>query len=108
MYTIPAKTSSRLLRTLGFSPRRAGYRLLTTAIDLYARNPRQCITKELYPALARRHGYPSYCAVECAIRYSITEAWNHRAAPEWEVLFPHAAKAPSNLTFIAVLAEELE
>lgn len=97
-----------LLRSLGFSPRQSGYYLLTSAIDLYIRNPRQCITKELYPALARRHGYHSIYAVERAIRYSIAEAWTHRTSPEWEHLFPNAVKAPTNLTFIATLAEELE
>lgn len=98
----------QLLRQLGFSPRQAGYRLLNTAIDLYLQNPRQGITKELYPALAQKHGYHTISAVERAIRYSIAEAWAHRSAPEWEELFPHAAKAPTNLSFLVVLAEELE
>ena len=101
-------THRQLLRSLGISPRQAGYRLLASAIALYIKNPRQCITKELYPALARKHGYHSIYAVERAIRYSITDAWTHRTAPEWDYLFPNAAKAPSNLAFIAVLAEELE
>ena len=101
-------TYRQLLRNLGFSPRYAGYRLLESAIHLYNQDPRQGITKELYPALARKHGYSSISAVERAIRYSIRETWAHRTAPEWELLFPHAAKAPTNLAFIAVLAEELE
>lgn len=98
----------QMLRTLGFSPRHAGYRLLNSAIDLYSQNPRQCITKELYPTLARRHNYRSISSVERAIRYTITDAWNRREGPEWEYMFPHSRKPPSNLAFIAVLAEELE
>jgi len=108
MTSHPVPSYRQLLRTLGFSPRYTGYRLLTDAIEQYRLNPRQCITKELYPYLARTYRYQSPSGVERAIRYTIQQTWARRRGPEWEALFPYAQKAPTNLDFIAVLAEELE
>ena len=93
------------LRTLGFAPHHAGYRLLADAILLYIENRDLSVTKELYPALAKQSGLYSAASIERSIRYAISEAWNHGPHEHWYMLFPNQLKAPSNMVFIAVLAE---
>ena len=85
-----------------------GYKVLCEAIPLYAENCRQSITKELYPALAKRFGYASIHSVEHPIRYAVSCAWERRDAEIWDAYFPRQEKAPSNLLFIATLAEYLK
>ena len=66
-----------MFQKLGFSPHHTGYKLLVTAILLYAQDPNQSITKELYPALSKQSKLYSAASIERAIRYAITEAWAH-------------------------------
>ena len=85
-----------------------GYKILCAAIPSYARNNTQSITKELYPHLAKQFGLPHPKAAEHSIRYTISEAWNRRDPDVWDQYFPGSKKAPSNLVFIAALAEYLK
>ena len=98
----------RMLLELGFSPRHTGYRALCLAIPSYARNSSQSITKELYPSIKRQYGYDQTSAVERHIRYTISDAWEHGNPEEWKRYFPRNRKAPSNLVFIATMAEYLK
>lgn len=98
----------RMLRELGFSPRLIGYKALCVAIPHYARSDTLSVTKELYPSLRKRFGYRTSASIERPIRYAIMEAWEHRDAEVWKQYFPRQEKAPSNLQFIAELAEYLK
>lgn len=86
-----------------------GYRQLCVAIPLYAENPAQLFTKELYPTIARVCRYKDSRAVEHAMRTAIQIAWTHRNDNIWSKYFPPGADGsipcPSNKTFISNLAE---
>lgn len=94
-----------MFQKLGFSPHHTGYKLLVTAILLYAQDPNQSITKELYPAIAKHSRLYSAASIERAIRYAITEAWAHGSQRAWQQYFPQQTKAPSNAIFIATIVE---
>lgn len=97
-----------LLRRLGFAPNHAGYRILLSAIPLYAENNTRYISKELYPTLARQFGYFKITGIERSIRYAISEAWATGDPELWGYMFPAAEKAPSNSLFLATLSESIE
>jgi len=88
-----------------------GYRQLCTAIPLYAANPNQLMTKELYPAVAKQCGCKDGRLVEHSIRKAIRTAWEHRDISVWRKYFPMntygSQTYPSNKVFICVLAELL-
>lgn len=96
-----------LLTKLGIPPKLDGFRLLQTAISLYARDPSQLIVKDLYPAVARIAGC-STGSVENSIRRAITAAWRDRDEALWQEYFPNAAKCPTNKEFLSTLASLLK
>ena len=106
----PRSAVNNLLVNLGIPTRRRGYACLREAILLYARNPAQSVTKELYPAVAERCSGTS-AQVERAIRSAIAAAWERRAGRYWQLLFPEeeARKVPrlTNALFISRIAEHL-
>lgn len=106
------QSARTILLELGISPHHLGFKMLNTAIPLYAKNNTQSATKELYPELAKQFGYESHCnkasVVERPIRYSISESWNKRNPAIWERYFKEEKKAPSNMVFISVLAEYIK
>jgi len=104
-YTNDQKQLRHIFQKLGFSPHHTGYKLLIAAILLYAQDPDQSITKELYPTLAKQSRLYSAGSIERSMRYAITEAWAHGPQKAWQQYFPQQAKAPSNALFIATLAE---
>lgn len=95
----------RTLRSLGFAPHHAGYKLLIAAILLYMQDNTMSITKELYPSLAKQSQLYSATSIERSIRYAISEAWAHGHQSAWKDLFPLQIKAPSNMVFISILSE---
>lgn len=97
-----------MLHELGVSVHLIGYKELCVAIPLFAQNSLQCVTKELYPDVARYMGLPGRYGIERSIRKAISDAWDKRDAAIWEIYFPHLETAPSNKLFIATLAERLE
>lgn len=103
----PEKMTTAILHRLGFPVHRIGYKLLCTAIPRYAAEDLLCCTKSLYPQLAEQFGYGDWRSVEGAIRRTIQNAWEHRDPAVWEEYFPRQEKSPSNLVFIATLAEYL-
>ena len=104
-YTTDQKQLRYIFQKLGFSPHHTGYKLLIAAILLYAQDPDQSITKELYPTLAKQSRLHSAASIERSMRYAITEAWAHGPQKMWQQYFPQQTKAPSNALFIATLAE---
>lgn len=102
------KQAKNMLHELGIPVHLIGYKELCIAIPLFAENSFQCITKELYPDVARSIGYPGHRGIERSIRKAISDAWDRRDADTWEIYFPHLKSAPSNKLFIATLAERLE
>lgn len=96
------------LRELGIPVHRMGYKVLCEAIPRYAVNDRQMLSKELYPALAETFGFTNGCAVERSVRSSIASAWGHRDPAVWDSYFPNSHRAPTNLIFIATLANRMK
>ena len=102
-----ADTLDTLLLMLGFRMSLTGYRCLHEGIRLMAVNPHQSITKELYPAIARKCGGTPQ-RVERAIRTVIRDAWRHRDEHLWCAYFSRnrdgKIPSPSNGELISRLA----
>lgn len=96
-----------ILLKLQFPVHRNGYKQLCLAVPLFAQDPFQSLTKELYPTIACQLNCGSGKAVEHCIRDCIVYAWEHGDRTAWEEFFPCAKKAPSNKQFLSVLAEQL-
>lgn len=84
-----------------------GYRCLAITIPMYHEEPEQSLTKEIYPAVARRFGYRSWKRVEKQIRDAIEAGWEKGNPEVWEMYFP-GGKRPSNGEFISKLSEMLD
>lgn len=99
-----------LLHTLGIPAKLDGYTYLQEAIVLFIQDPSQSITKELYPAVARRCGSAAM-HVERSIRNAISAAWCCHDDALWQQIFPANSSGclsrPTNGTFISQLAEYL-
>lgn len=99
------------LRLLQVPTHLDGYRQLCLAIPMFAQNPQQLITKELYPAVARLCGSRDGRAVEHSIRNAIHAAWKQRDNAIWRKYFSLGPRGfipcPTNKEFICRLAEIL-
>ena len=95
----------RMLHELGFGSHRLGYKQLLILIPWYAMDPSQSLTKELYPAVAKHFGYRSWKPVENTVRTAILDAWERRDLTIWNRYFRGMEKPPTNLQFIATIAE---
>lgn len=106
----PRVSVANLLLAMGFATNNKGYTYLREAIPIYAEDPQQAITKELYPAVAKRCG-GSADQVERAMRTAIERAWLRRDEHIWKLYFtplPEGEiKKPSNSEFISRLADLL-
>ena len=100
-----------ILRQLFHHPARYGYRYTVSALKLYARNPMQAVTKELYPAIAREYGTTWKC-VEKAIRGAIKQAYQERDDALWRKYFLTDRNGqvicPSNKAFFALITEHID
>ena len=85
----PRATVTELLRSLKVPVHVQGYAYLREAIPLFAEDPRQAITKELYPAVGKRYNASSD-QVERAIRNAIELAWQRRDERIWRMYFAPA------------------
>ena len=98
--------------SLGIPAHIKGYQFLRQAIKLVIEQPDRInrITKELYPAIARRFGTSS-SKVERAIRHAIEVAWSRgridtlNRAFGCRVAIPE--EKPTNGEFIALVADKL-
>ena len=104
----PEEMTARLLYELNVPPYRAGYKQLLMAIPLFAKDPNQSLSKEIYPKVAERLAYSDWKAVEHSIRDVIFTAWKNRNPFVWNDYFPNDKKPPSNKLFIATLAGRLK
>lgn len=102
------ETTKKMLLELGIPVHRVGYKLLCEAVPQYAADDWQTATKDLYPSLAKRFGLTNGNAAERPIRCAIAAAWENRDPAVWAQYFPRQEKVPSNMVFIATLAERLK
>ena len=88
-----------------------GYRQLCIALPLFAQNPQQFLTKELYPTVAKLCGSKDSRSVEHSVRKAIQAAWKQRDNALWRKYFPLNSQGwiscPSNKEFLCRLAEIL-
>ena len=88
-----------------------GYRQLCLALPIFARNPQQLLTKELYPHVAKLCGCKDGRSVEHSIRKAIFAAWQHRNNALWRKYFTPSStgriSCPTNKEFLCRLAELL-
>lgn len=102
--------ADRLLLSLGFRMGRTAYQCTFDALCLKYENFHCGTTKELYPAVAKKHGTNAK-QVEKAIRDAIRAAWNTGNQSLWKLYFiPKAdgnAYCPSNDEFLSRMAKAL-
>ncbi|MBE5782158.1 MAG: sporulation transcription factor Spo0A [Clostridiales bacterium] len=103
---------SNLFLTMGIPAHIKGYQFLREAIKLVMENPTMIsgITKELYPAIARRFSTTS-SKVERAIRHAIEVAWSRGRIDALNKAFGCCValpdEKPTNGEFIALIADKL-
>lgn len=95
------------LSRLGVRSNLSGSQYLKDAIPLFAGDPGQLITKELYANVGKPYGKNSQ-QVERAMRNAIELAWIEGNRSAWQQYFPDCANArPANRSFIARFAQLL-
>ncbi|MBR1584881.1 MAG: sporulation transcription factor Spo0A [Clostridia bacterium] len=103
---------SNLFLAMGIPAHIKGYQYLREAIRLVIEKPDMIggITKELYPAIARRFNTSS-SKVERAIRHAIEVAWSRGRVETLNKAFgcrvAHPDEKPTNGEFIALIADKL-
>jgi len=99
------------LHVLNFQTHLDGYHQLCVGIPLACENPRQPLTKELYPAIAKALNVSDWRAVEHSVRKAIFAAWQQRDDVVWGKYFPPDSQGripcPSNKQFISRLTQML-
>ena len=116
-YTAPPESADIHSRTLyhlhqlNFPTHLDGYEQLCIGLPLFAQNPQQFLTKELYPAIAKHFPGKDSRAVEHSIRKAIQAAWKQRDNAIWRKYFTPGARGiipcPSSKEFLCRLAEIL-
>lgn len=100
------------LHILNFQTHLDGYHQLCVGLPMALQNPRQTLTKQLYPAIARELEVSDWRAVEHSIRKAICNAWQQRDDVVWSKYFPPDTHGkipcPSNKQFISRLAQMLQ
>ena len=99
-----------ILVQMGFKNNLSGFRYVVSGLPMFAENPQQTVTKELYPAIGKLHGKTGE-QVERAIRTAVERAWNQRDEQVWKLYFTPSPEGsirkPSNSEFIFRLADQL-
>lgn len=92
-----------LLIEIGIPTSRKGYDYAVDAILLYHQKGMRYLTKEIYPAVAKKYGiYVRPVQVEGGIRMAVEKAYKRRDLV-WNCYFPEKRK-PTNAEFIARMA----
>ena len=99
---------SDILLELGVPAKLKGYGCLREAIRLFADDPGQSITKELYARVANSSN-ATVTQVERSMRTAIESAWKHRDNRVWSRYFPRewGDRRPTNGEFVARIADYL-
>lgn len=116
-YTLPRTRSldtdvTTIMHEIGIPAHIKGYRYLREAIMMVVSRVELlgCVTKELYPTIARNHGTTA-SRVERAIRHAIEVAWARGNFDVINGLFGHTVNRergkPTNSEFIAMVADKL-
>lgn len=99
------------LRRIIHRPWRDGYQYLLAAVEEFAADPRQSMTKELYPNVGKRFG-ASGGAIEKGIRDAIEQAWKERDNAVWRELFPSDINGnvyrPTNKAFFSIVVHHFK
>ncbi|MBQ8881654.1 MAG: hypothetical protein IJ030_05740 [Oscillospiraceae bacterium] len=103
----PGEQAAIHLHILNFHTHLDGYRQLCVGIPIFAKNPGQLLSKELYPAIAAALGLTDPRTVEHSIRKSIADAWRRRDPAVWGKYFPPSRNPPTNKAFLSAIAELL-
>ncbi len=98
---------SSLLLELGVATKHKGFPYLREGILVLSEDPAQSITKELYPAVAKRCGCKRE-NVEHPMRNALEAAWDRGDPGVWQQYFPGHIKRPSNADFLTRMAQELQ
>lgn len=85
-----AAATAALLTQLGMGNNLSGFQYLVNSMAIFMENPRQALTKELYPAIGKHYG-KHWTQVERSIRNAIQSAWNRRNERTWQRYFAPAA-----------------
>lgn len=97
------------LHILNFKPNLDGYQQLYLGLPMLVADPRQVLSKQLYPAIAQAMDVSDGRAVEHSIRKAIFNAWQVRDDMVWSKYFPPEANGkspcPSNKLFLLRLVE---
>ena len=105
----PGYIAEHLLQ-LGFKNNLDGFQYILSGLPLFAENPQQTVTKELYPAIAKLHG-KSKEQVERSIRNAIDSAWQRRDERIWKLYFSPAPDGtiprPTNSQLLYTLAIQI-
>lgn len=104
----PAEQASVHLHILNFHTHLDGYRQLCVGIPIFAQNPGQLLSKELYPAIAEALNLTDPRTVEHSVRKSIADAWRRRDPAVWDKYFPPSKRPPNNKAFLSAIAELLQ
>lgn len=101
-----------ILAGIGIPSHLKGYSYIKTAVELCLkdRSELECVTKRLYPEIAKRYSVDSN-RVEHAIRHAIQTGWKQDNKRMKEVLFGYSVgkdKKPTNAAFIATITDHLQ
>lgn len=101
---------SEILVQLSFKNNLSGFRYVVSGLPMFAENPQQTVTKELYPAIAKLHGKTGD-QVERAIRNAINQAWQRRDERIWRMYFAPAPNGsiprPTNGKLLHTLVRQI-
>ncbi len=101
---------SNILLSLGFPTKLDGFNYLVSAIPMYAADPAQAVTKELYSTIGQMYN-KDWRQVERSIRNAIDIAWSRRQESVWQQYFTTApgvpVPRPTNRAFISRMAHHL-
>lgn len=103
-----------LLGDLGVSKHLRGYRYLVDAINIALddRSALDCITKRIYPEIAKDHGLSGWKSVEKAIRNAIERSWDRGDVAVQNRIFQSTISPrrgrPATHEFLSAVVAELE
>ncbi|MBQ8834643.1 MAG: response regulator [Oscillospiraceae bacterium] len=103
----PETITAGHLAKLGYARHKGGFQMLKIGVPLFAQDPNQYLSDELYHHIGKLCGGKSAGAVETAIRTATKEAWETGPRDIWLEYFPGHRAYPSNKELLTRLAELL-